>query len=195
MNGGSNIFLALCNVGAILVVILLGMIFYATRYKKVTPNQAMIISGRRRIVRDPETGEQQVVGYRIITNGGSFIFPIVERVDVLSLEAIPAEFEVTGQWRDGTDANIQGEAQVAVGQSGTDIHQAATRLLNKGPEEIADLASQLLAREIRLYILQTTAAEMRISPALAIEEIAHAWQLALADIGLQCLALDITRIG
>jgi flotillin len=195
MNGGSNMFMALFVAGGMLIVILLGMTLYAMRYKRVAPNQAMVISGRRRVVRDSETGEQKVVGYRIITSGGTFVAPIVERVDVLSLEAIPVEFEVKGQWRDGTDANIQGEAQVAVGQNETDIHEAATRLLNKGPEEIADLARQFLAREMRIYTLQTTAAEMRTSLALATEEVAHAWQLALADIGLRCLALDIIRIG
>ncbi|NIV35997.1 MAG: flotillin family protein, partial [Anaerolineae bacterium] len=57
--------------------------FYASRYKKVGPNQVLVISGRRREMVNPVTGNQERVGFRVVKGGGSFIIPVLERVDIL----------------------------------------------------------------------------------------------------------------
>lgn len=180
--------------GGTLLVMLITSFFYATRYKKVAPNQIMIISGRERLVRDPQTGEQQIVGYRIASSGGSFVLPILERVDTLSLEVIKFDFGIDGQFHDGTRARIQGKAQVAIGQDKTAIYQAATRLLSKTETEIIDLARQMLDPTVRTHVAQTTATEMRNSLVPITEQIAQAWQSQLAKLGLTCILFDIVRI-
>jgi flotillin len=181
--------------GGMLLVILLATAFYATRYRKVGPNQALIISGRSRLVRDPQTGEQQIVGHRIVSGGGTFVWPVIERVDVLSLEAIPFDFVLPARFGDGQEAMVQGETQIAVETDKAAIARAATRLLNKTPAETTELARQLLTGAIRAYAAQTTVDEMRASPAFAAEQIARAWRARLAEVGLTCLTLDILEIG
>lgn len=194
MNGGGNLFFTLCTAGGILLVMMIMTGFYATRYRKIGPNQALVISGRRQYVPDPQTKQQQTTGFRIVVGGGTFVWPIVERVDTLSLESISFDFTITGQFRDGHEARIQGEAQVAVGQDKAALHQAASRLLSKTPKEIAELARQMLAPELRSYIRQTSAAEMRASCDQATEQITHAWRSSLANLGLVCLNLNIVHI-
>jgi flotillin len=181
--------------GGMLFVMLITSFFYATRYKKVAPNQVMIISGSRRPVRDPQTGEQQIVGCRIVNSGGSFVLPIIERVDTLSLEVIQFDFGIDGQFHDGTRARIQGQAQIAIGQDKTAIYQAATRLLNKTESEIADLARQMLDQTVRAHVAQTTATEMRAALQPVAEQIAQAWQSRLEKLGLTCMLFDIVRIN
>jgi uncharacterized membrane protein YqiK len=53
------------------------MIIFASRYKKVPPNKAMVVYGRRM-----PSGR----GYRVISGGGKFIMPIVESYEFLDLD-------------------------------------------------------------------------------------------------------------
>lgn len=57
--------MAVLMVGAILSM----MVIYASRYKKVPPNKAMVVYGRRM-----GPGGQ---GYQVISGGGKFIIPII----------------------------------------------------------------------------------------------------------------------
>src|SRR5664280_2759371 len=79
------------GVSAALAVV--GMLFamfifvwlYASHYVKAGPNQVVIISGRR--YRTP----QGIVNFRIVKGGGVFVFPVVEKYDVLSLDVLPVK--------------------------------------------------------------------------------------------------------
>ncbi|NLF74613.1 MAG: flotillin family protein, partial [Chloroflexi bacterium] len=64
--------------GAIVILLLLFILFalvavYASRVRKVGPNEVLVISGRRR--RNPETGE--IEPYRIVKGGRAFIWPVL----------------------------------------------------------------------------------------------------------------------
>src|SRR5207247_2915881 len=59
---------------------------WASRYVKVGPSQVLIVSGRQRQLPDGTR-----VGFRLVKGGGTFVFPVVEKVDVLSLEVFRVE--------------------------------------------------------------------------------------------------------
>ena len=65
----------------IVAVLILGTVIWASRYVKVPPNQALIVSGRGVSV---SPGVKS--GFRIVRGGATFIWPVLERVDRLSLE-------------------------------------------------------------------------------------------------------------
>ena len=75
------------SVGAILFVVFVFAIIYASRYKKTGPNEVLIISGRKRTITDP-SGELREVGFRVVKGGGRFVWPVFEKVDILSLELL-----------------------------------------------------------------------------------------------------------
>ncbi|MGD9147297.1 MAG: flotillin family protein, partial [Anaerolineae bacterium] len=87
---------AILVAAGILFVVFTTAGFYASRYKKVGPNQVLVISGRRResTITNPVTGQKEVVGFRVVKGGGSFIIPVLERVDILSMEILTIEVEV-----------------------------------------------------------------------------------------------------
>jgi len=59
------------------------LVVYASRVKKVGPNQVLIISGRGEGRRhELETASSN---FRIVTGGRTFVWPVLERVDDLSL--------------------------------------------------------------------------------------------------------------
>ena len=69
-------------IGVIVVLIVLFFIALAKQYRKVSPNEALIISGGRlHKVTDPD-GTVRKIGYRISIGGGTFIKPFIERADV-----------------------------------------------------------------------------------------------------------------
>ena len=71
----------------VVLVFFISLIVFIRRYRKVGPNEAMVISGRKhRIV--AADGQIEQVGFRIRKGGGAFIIPFIERVDILSLEVI-----------------------------------------------------------------------------------------------------------
>lgn len=102
---------------------------YASRVKRVPPNIALIITGRMSV--DPETGETH--SNRIVTGGRVFIFPILERVDAISLASMNIPFVLKAS----TDMQrIEGNAVVKVANDKTSIRNAAERFLGKSEDEI-----------------------------------------------------------
>ncbi len=73
-------------IAALVITILVVLGIYASRIIKVTPGAAAIISGRRHRLPDGS-----VVGYRVLTGGRAFIFPVIERVDWIPLNVITAD--------------------------------------------------------------------------------------------------------
>ena len=77
-------------VGGIVAVIIIFVAIYASRYVKAGPNQVLVISGRRRSMLTAD-GRKESVGFRIRVGGGAFVWPVFERVDMLSLELMTLE--------------------------------------------------------------------------------------------------------
>ena len=68
-------------VAIVAFVVVAAFLVYASRVKKVGPNEVLVISGRGKGVN----------GFRIITGGRAFVWPVLERVDMLSLELMTIE--------------------------------------------------------------------------------------------------------
>src|SRR5262249_21591151 len=69
------------------IVFIVGLVMVVKRYTKVGPNEVLVISGRRHRYIDPDNVER-VRGFRIVKGGGTFVVPVVEKVDILSLELL-----------------------------------------------------------------------------------------------------------
>ena len=73
----------------ILLIIILSII--ANRWLKVGPNQVLIVSGRKHVVRGPD-GRPQEIGFRLVARGGgTFVLPVFEMAEIMSLELMTLE--------------------------------------------------------------------------------------------------------
>ncbi|MEM7345924.1 MAG: flotillin family protein [Chloroflexota bacterium] len=122
-------------------LILSGMaIIYGVNVRKVAPHEALIVSGRG------DNGQ----GYRIVTSGRSYIWPIIERVDRLSLEIMTIDVTVADIYTpDGLALTIYGTAYVKIGNDKRAISAAAERFLSKTTAQIAEIVSEILAATIQ----------------------------------------------
>ena len=82
---------ALAIVGVTVVAILFGMV-WASRYTKVGPNEVLVVSGREYRVMAAD-GTPAVRGFRIVKGGGTFVLPVMEKVDILSLELLTIDVQ------------------------------------------------------------------------------------------------------
>ena len=149
-------------IAAFVILLFLFIVFtlvavWATRVRKVGPNEVLVISGRRR--RSPTTGE--VEPYRIVKGGRAFIWPILERVDVLSLEIMTIEVITDDVYtKQGVPVTLEGVAQIKVASDDVSIRTAAERFLSKSTAEIRNVAHETLAGHLRAIIGTLTVEEI-----------------------------------
>ena len=123
---------------------ILGIVF-ASRYRKVGPNQVLVISGRRSSYIEPETKQRARRSFRIVRGGGAFILPVVERVDLLSLELITIEVITQNVYTlQGVPVTVDGVAQVKIASDDVSIVTSAEQFLSKTQIEIKNVALQTL---------------------------------------------------
>ncbi len=115
------------------------VVLYASRYKKVPPDRAMVVYGKR--------------GFKVITGGAKFIVPIVEAYEFLPLDVrtldVNVQDIVTDVTRSGARVNIKSVAQVKVSSDKKVLHTAAEHLLHKSPSEIDEIAMKTLEGHVR----------------------------------------------
>ena len=144
-------------VGLLIVVfiMLLGAI-YAARRIKVGPNEALIISGRTRQIEDGSR-----VGFRIVKGGGSFIWPVLEKYDILSLELMTIDVNIESvPTIAGVPVKVDGVAQVKVRGDKTSIRTAAERFLSMSRGQIMQIALQTLEGHLRAIVGTLTVEEI-----------------------------------
>src|SRR3989337_2546003 len=91
----SEITLAALAIFGLFFVLLVLAFVYASRYKKVGPNEVLVVSGRGSMTTDTQTGRKTQRSFRIVRGGGTFIWPVVERVDNMSLELMTIDVVTT----------------------------------------------------------------------------------------------------
>src|SRR5947208_15422520 len=101
------IVIVVLGVGAFLLIWMV-----LSRYTKVGPNDVLIVSGRKHRFVDPD-GAVRTRGFRIVKGGGTFGYPIVEKVDILSLELLTIDAQTPEVYTSkGVPVKVDGVAQL-----------------------------------------------------------------------------------
>ncbi len=143
----SIIGIVVLGVIAIIIVIVL------KNYHKVGPNEALIISGgKKRSISLPD-GTTRQIGYRYRIGGGTFVRPFIEQAQILPLEIIPMDFQVTDAIStNGIRCTVKGTAEVKIAGDEGAIHLAAEQFLGKPISDIRDVAHRTLEGSTRALI-------------------------------------------
>ncbi|MBI5778007.1 MAG: flotillin family protein [Planctomycetes bacterium] len=130
---------------AVVIVLIILLRMYANRYTKVGPNEVMVISGRQH-----RTMDGRPVGFRIVKGGGTFVWPIFEKADILSLELLTLDVRLKEVYTiTGVSVNVDGVAQVKIKGEDQSIRTAAERFLGRSEEEIKMIALQTVEGHLR----------------------------------------------
>ncbi len=193
MTGG--VLIAVLAVFALFFVLLVLALVYASRYKKVGPNEVLIISGRGMQVADPATGKSARRSFRIVRGGGTFIWPVVERVDRLSLELMTIEVVTTNVYTSqGVPVTVDGVAQVKVGSDDVSIVTAAEQFLSKSTKEIQNVALQTLEGHLRGILGTLSVEEIYRDRDKFAQRVQEVSALDMKNMGLTIVSFTIKNI-
>src|SRR5580692_9536662 len=190
----STLVTVILGAGSILFVLFTFMIIWASRYTKVGPNQVLVISGRKHRIIDPD-GNAKDVGFRVVKGGGVFVWPVVEKVDILSLELLTIDVQTPEVYTSkGVPVKVDGVAQTKVKGDDISVATAAEQFLSKTTEEIKNVATQTLEGHLRAILGTMTVEEIyqnRDAFASKAQEVAAG---DMANMGLSIVSFTIRDI-
>ena len=182
------------GVGSVLLVFFIFGGIWASRYTKVGPNQVLVISGRKRKVLDPD-GTTREVGFRIVKGGGRFVWPVYEKVDILSLEILTIDVQTPEVYTSkGVPVKVDGVAQIKIKGDDISIATASEQFLSKSTDEIKSVAMQTLEGHLRAILGTMTVEEIyqnRDAFASKVQEVAAG---DMANMGLGIVSFTIRDI-
>jgi len=142
-------------IGVVAVVALIGLFTWmmARQYTKVGPNQVLVISGGRVRSITLADGTTKKIGYRVAVGGGTFVKPLVEQAEILPLDILSADFEISDVISvNGINAVVRGTAQVKLDGTEPSVYLAAEQFLGKSSGEIMDVALKAVEGAVRTII-------------------------------------------
>lgn len=171
----------------VVAVLILNVIIFLTRYVKVGPNQLLIVSGRRFQLPDG-----RVVGFRVVKGGGTFVFPIIERADVLSLEVLTIEMPRTRVCTaGGAGMEVNCLAQVKVNSDDASIGPATEFFLGKSQAEIKEVVRPVLERHLVEVVAGSSIESVMQNPASCATMVQTAACGDLARMGMSIISITL----
>src|SRR5438128_2256444 len=178
----------------IAVTLIIGIAVVLSRYTKVGPNEVLIVSGKKHRYADPD-GTVKTRGFRIVKGGGTFVYPVVEKVDILSLELLTIDVQTPEVYTSkGVPVKVDGVAQIKVKGDDISISTASEQFLSKNTEDIKNIAMQTLEGHLRAILGTMTVEEIyqnRDAFAAKVQEVAAG---DMANMGLGIVSFTIRDI-
>src|SRR6059058_2625451 len=178
----------------IVVTMMIGIAVVLSRYTKVGPNDVLVVSGRKHRYADPD-GTSHEVGFRIVKGGGVFVWPVVEKVDILSLELLTIDVQTPEVYTSkGVPVKVDGVAQIKVKGDDVSISTAAEQFLSKTTDEIKNVATQTMEGHLRAILGTMTVEDIyqnRDAFASKVQEVAAG---DMANMGLGIVSFTIRDI-
>ena len=140
------------GLGVLAVAVLGFILLWARNYRKVGPNQVLVISGRSSVVKEPD-GRSKKVGYRLQVGGGTFVLPLLETVDVFPLEVMSISLRcpevLTSR---GVLIAAEAQGQVKARSDEPYLHRAVENFLSKGASGISYVTQEVLEGHMRAIL-------------------------------------------
>ena len=149
--------MAVIVIAAILaLVLLIAIARFSANYIKVPPNVVAIFSGRKH-----KTADGRVLGYRMVRGGAAFKWPLLEKVDYLSLNVFTIPLEIKRAYTlKGVPISVKAVANVKIKGDDHSLGAAAERFLGMPPDQIQRVIFQTLEGHLRAILGTLTVEEV-----------------------------------
>lgn len=147
---------AIVGVALIVVAVIAAFSIISRNYIKVSPNEAAVISGRRRKLDDGT-----VVGYRLVRGGATLVIPFLEKVEYLDLNVITVPLATSRAYTvEGVPVSVKAVANIKIKGDDSSLRSAAERFLGMPEEEFHRLVFQTLEGHLRAILGTLTVEEI-----------------------------------
>lgn len=177
-------------VGAVVIVLFLGISLFVSRYVKVGPDEALIVSGRKKKLSNGE-----VVGFRIVKGGATFVWPVLETSKTISLRIMPLDVNSSAYTSQGVQVTVDGVAQIKIDSSQEAIATAAEQFLSLKEDEIRRIATQTLEGHLRSIVGNLTVEEINQNRDVFAQKVQELAAGDLANMGLRIISFTIREIA
>ncbi len=183
-------------IGIVILISALAAFLIAKQYKKVGPNEVLIISGGgKKTVTKPD-GTKHKIGYRYRLGGGAFVWPFLETHDILPIDVINIGIKTPEVLTHGGILILaEAAAQVKIASDENSIRLAAEQFLGTGKEGIREVAQTILDGKMRAVIGTMTVEEIYRGRMEFSEKVAQNAKDELAHMGLNLLSFALKEIS
>lgn len=191
-----SIIQVLAILGIIIALVAMLAVIVNRNIIKVAPNTVAILSGRKRPITDPQTGEKRIVGYRIIRGGSAVRIPVIERVDYLSLNIMTIPLRIESAYNiEGVPVSVNAVAAVKIGGDDYSIGNAIERFLGMTVEQVQDVIFQTMEGHLRSILGTLTVEEINTDRQAFAQRMTAESAQDLARMGLIIDVLTIQQIS
>lgn len=191
-----NLVQMLVLIGIIVVIIALFSLLMAKQYRKVGPNQALIISGGRKRKVVERDGTERKIGYRYRLGGGTFVIPFLETVSILPIDVITLNIKTPEVLtHGGVPILAEATAQVKVESSDQSIRLAAEQFLGSGIEGIRTVSQTILEGKMREVMGAMTVEEIYRGRQEFSKKVTQAAQPDFLRMGLTMMSFALKDIS
>ncbi|GCL70128.1 flotillin family protein [Paenibacillus sp. JMULE4] len=172
------------------VIVVLGLAFWA-RYKTVSPDEAMIVTGSflgsKNVLTD-DSGRK----IKIVRGGGSFILPVFQQAEFVSLLSHKLDVSTPEVYTEqGVPVMADGVAIIKIGGSVEDVATAAEQFLGKPTEALKVEAQEVLEGHLRAILGSMTVEEVYRNRDKFAQEVQSVAAKDLKKMGLQIVSFTI----
>jgi flotillin len=184
----------LIAIGVVLFLIIAIVSVYIAKYKTVGPDEALIVTGSylgSKNVHTDDSGNR----IKIIRGGGTFVFPIFQQSQPLSL--LSSKLEVTTPevyTEQGVPVMADGTAIIKIGGSISEIATAAEQFLGKDKHEREGEAREVLEGHLRSILGSMTVEEIYKNRDKFSQEVQRVASQDLAKMGLIIVSFTIKDV-
>jgi flotillin len=176
---------------AVIVGFLISLMLISRNYIKVSPNQAAVISGRKRKLADGG-----VVGYRQVRGGATLVIPFLEKVEYLNLNVITVPLTTSRAYTlNGVPVSVKAVANVKIKGDDESLRAAAERFLGMPQDEFHRLIFQTLEGHLRAILGTLTVEEINNDRQTFAQKLATEAAGDLEKMGIGMDALTIQEIS
>lgn len=174
--------IVLIAVGAIVFFVTIAALI--SRYKRCPSDKILVIYGR--------TGGSSA---KCVHGGGAFIWPVIQDYAYLDLKPISIEANLTNALsRQNIRVDVPCRFTIAISTDVDTMNNAAERLLGLSPDQIQELAKDILFGQLRLVIATMTIEEINTDRDKFLDNISKNIDTELKKIGLKLINVNVTDI-
>lgn len=156
-------------------------------YKRCSSNQVLVVYGAR-------TGSLGTTA-KTVHGGGSFVLPVIQSYEYLSLEPIQIEIPLRGALSiENIRVNVPSVFTVAVGTEESVMNNAAVRLLGLTTQEIRKQAEEIIFGQLRQVVASMPIEDINRDRDAFLSHIQNSVEPELKKIGLVLINVNITDI-
>lgn len=169
-------------------------LFLLNRYKKVGPNEVLVVSGGGGKVIGAD-GRMLKRGYKIVQGGGTIVWPFIHRMQYLSLEIMTIDVVTPEvQSMSGMPVIVEGVAQIKVKGTDVSIVTAAEMFLDKTTSEIMRVAHQTLEGHLRAIIGQMDPVDLFREREKFAQGVQKVSAVDFANMGLEVVSFTMKEV-